>query len=246
MRGCSICRWLRRCRTYAGAKDQPKLESLLAPVRRGAERSELVREMLKSKALFAPQAWSVRQAYRFLRESPRIEEAGVVVRVPDWWSARRPPRPQVQVRIGAKGPSAVGLDSLLDFQVGLALDGESLSEEERRQLLASTDGLALLRGKWVEVDRQQLQQALDHWKRLEQEQPDGIGFIEGMRLLAGASSAPPKRLTSRWSRGPESRRAIGCARRSTACVSRIRSMHSSLAAISGRHSGLIRPRECAG
>jgi non-specific serine/threonine protein kinase len=174
-------------RTYAGTKDQPKLESLLAPVRRGADRSELVREMLKSKALFAPQAWSIRQAYRFLQESPRIEEAGVVVRVPDWWSARRPPRPQVQVRIGARGPSAVGLDSLLDFQVGLALDGESLSEEERRQLLAATDGLALLRGKWVEVDRQQLQQALDHWKQLEQEQPDGIGFIEGMRMLAGAS-----------------------------------------------------------
>jgi non-specific serine/threonine protein kinase len=173
-------------KTYAGTKEQAKLESLLAPVRRGAERSELVRELLKSKALFAPQAWTIRQAHRFLTESPRIEEAGVVVRVPDWWSARRPPRPQVQVRIGARVSSAVGLDSLLDFQVGLALDGESLSEEERRQLLVTTDGLVLLRGKWVEVDREQLQQALDHWKRLESEHPDGIGFIEGMRMLAGA------------------------------------------------------------
>ena len=50
------------------------------------------------KALFAPQAWSIRQAYRFLKEAPLVEEAGVVVRLPDWWSGRRPPRPQVQVQ----------------------------------------------------------------------------------------------------------------------------------------------------
>ncbi len=84
-------------KTYAGEKDRTKLDALLEPVRRAAERSELARELLESKSLFAPQAWTIRQAYRFLSESPRIEEAGVVVRVPDWWSARRPPRPQVQV-----------------------------------------------------------------------------------------------------------------------------------------------------
>ena len=173
-------------KTYAGAKEQAKLDSLLAPVRRGAERSELVRDLLKTKALFAPQAWTIRQAHRFLTESPRIEEAGVVVRVPDWWSARKPPRPQVQVRIGGRPASAVGVDSLLDFQVGVSLDGESLTDEERRQLLAATDGLTLLRGKWVEVDQEQLQQALEHWNNLEQEHPDGISFIEGMRMLAGA------------------------------------------------------------
>ena len=41
------------------------------------------------------------------------------------------------------------MDKLLDFQVDLALDGQSLSEAERRQLLAGTEGLAPLRGKWV-------------------------------------------------------------------------------------------------
>src|SRR5207245_7698468 len=82
-------------KTYAGAKELAKLESLLEPVRRAAERSGLARELLDKKALFAPQAWSIHQAYRFLKEAPLIEEAGVVVRLPDWWSARRPPRPQV-------------------------------------------------------------------------------------------------------------------------------------------------------
>src|SRR5207302_6980829 len=134
-------------KSYVGAKDKSKLESLLEPVRRAAERSPLARELMETKAIFTPQAWSIRQAYRFLTELPQIEEAGVVVRVPDWWSARRPPRPQVRVEIGKRPASALGLDKLLDFEVGLTLDGETLSEEEHRQLLAATQGLVLLRGK---------------------------------------------------------------------------------------------------
>jgi non-specific serine/threonine protein kinase len=173
-------------KTYAGAKDRQKLESLLEPVRRAAASCELVRELLESKALFAPQAWTIREAYRFLTESPRIEEAGVVVRVPDWWSMRKPPRPEVQVRLGSKATRAGVRGSLLDFDIGIALDGEPLTEEECRQLLAGTEGLALLRGKWVEVDQDRLRQALEHWKKLEREHEDGIEFIEGMRLLAGA------------------------------------------------------------
>lgn len=173
-------------KTSASAKDQARLNTLLEPIQRAAERSELARELLNSKAVFSPQAWSIRQAHRFLTEMRQIEEAGIVVRVPDWWSARRPPRPEVQVRIGERQTSAVGLDSLLDFRAELSLEGEELSEAERRQLLAATDGLVLLRGKWVEVDKEKLQQALDRWKRLEEEHPDGIDFITGMRMLAGA------------------------------------------------------------
>jgi superfamily II DNA or RNA helicase len=177
---------------YAAAKDRNKLESRLEPVKRAGEKCGLVRELLDDKALFSPQAWTVRQAHRFLTEAGPMEEAGVVVRVPDWWSARRPPRPQVRVQIGKQATSTPGLGNLLDFEIDLALDGESLTDEERRQLLGSTEGLILLRGKWVQVDPQKLQEALDHWQQVAEEHPDGIGFIEGMRLLAGAPEAEGK------------------------------------------------------
>ncbi|HUG91026.1 MAG TPA: SNF2 helicase-associated domain-containing protein, partial [Planctomycetaceae bacterium] len=171
---------------YAGARSQATLASLLEPVRRAADESPLVRELLDTRALFQPQAWPIRQAYRFLTEVPRMEAAGLVVRVPDWWSVRRPARPLAQVRIGRQPASALGMDSLLDFSVEVAIDGEPLSEAELRQILDASEGLVLLRGRWVEVDRQQLEQALDHWRMLEAEHPDGISFIQGMRLLAGA------------------------------------------------------------
>lgn len=173
-------------KTYAAAKDQQKLESLLEPVRRAARHSKLVKELLDKRSLFAPQAWTVRQAHRFLVESPEIEAAGVVVRLPDWWSARNRPRPQVQVRIGGRPASAFGADELLDFHVAVSLDGEPLADDEYRELLAGTEGLVLLRGKWVEVDQTKLKQALDHWKLVAEEHPHGIDFIAGMRMLAGA------------------------------------------------------------
>ncbi|MGQ0635732.1 MAG: DEAD/DEAH box helicase [Planctomycetaceae bacterium] len=174
-------------KSSAGAKDAVKLKALLEPVERAAEASPLVRELLDRKSLFAPQAWTIRQAYRFLQETPRMESAGVVVRVPDWWSVRRPPRPRVQVTLGKREPSGLGLDGMLDFNIALSLEGDELTEAERRQLLAATEGLALLRGKWVEVDRERLQQALAHWKQVQSTHSEGVNFIAGMRLLAGAA-----------------------------------------------------------
>jgi non-specific serine/threonine protein kinase len=48
--------------------------------------------------------------------------------------------------------------------------------------------LVLLKGQWVEVDREKLSEALEHWKQVEAEVAagGGISFVEGMRLLAGA------------------------------------------------------------
>jgi hypothetical protein len=186
---------------YAGAKNQAKLTSLLEPVRQAAEDSPLVRELLDTRALFQPQAWTVQQAYRFLTEVPKMEQSGLVVRVPDWWHARQPFRPQVRVQVGQSRVSQFSADTLLDFSAQLSLDGEPLTEEERRQLLEATSGLLLLRGRWVEVDAAKLQEALTHWQRLQTEYPDGISFIEGMRLLAGVrleEDAGEDR-TSEWS-----------------------------------------------
>ncbi len=171
---------------YAGERDQAKLAELLAPVRAASDGSAVVKELLTSRALFQPQAWPISQAYRFLRDVPTMEQSGLVVRVPDWWKARKPPRPQVQVRIGDQRSSQIGVDGLLDFSVDLALDGEPLSNAERKKLLAATDGLLLLRGKWVEVNHDQLQEALSHWQQLQSQHAGGIDFLKGMRLLAGA------------------------------------------------------------
>src|SRR5256886_7473930 len=91
------------------------------------------------------------EAHRSRRAIPAVEAAGLVVRVPDWWRPRRPPRPEVTVRVGEKKPSAVGMDALLDFSVAVALGDAKLTAAEVRQLLASSERLLRLRGQCGEL-----------------------------------------------------------------------------------------------
>ena len=172
-------------RASARASDAAALRALLVPVQRAAAKSPFVQELLDGKDLFHPLAWTPQEAWRFLQEVSALEEGGVVVRVPDWWRSR--PRPQVTVRVGQAAPSGLGLAALLDFDVSLTLDGQPLTREELAVLARAGRGLALLRGQWVEVDRERLEAVLAHWQRVRREAgPDGLSFLEGMRLLAGA------------------------------------------------------------
>ena len=169
---------------YAGAKNKNALIKLLSPVQSASEASPLVREMVETGDVYQPLAWTPRDAYRFLQDVPLFEQSGILVRVPDWWKKR--PRPRVSVTIGEKRQNRFDVKGMLDFKVRLALGDEELSEAEWRELLAGEEGLVLLRGQWVEVDRDKLSEALDHWKQVEKQAADGLSFIDGMRLLAGA------------------------------------------------------------
>jgi len=173
----------RALRELAGAKNKRALVRLLSPVHLASQKSPLVKELVESGDLYQPLAWTPREAYGLLKDVPVLEESGVLVRLPDWWKKR--PRPRVGVTIGDARQKRFDAGSMLDFKVQLALGDEQLTEAEWRELMAADDGLVLLRGQWVEVDREKLREAMDHWKRLEREAEGGLSFIEGMRLLAG-------------------------------------------------------------
>ena len=167
----------------AGARNNKVLLRLLSPVEAASQRSEMVKELVDSGDVYQSVIWTPGQAYRFLKDVPVMEESGIVVRMPDWWKKR--PRPRVSVTIGDAGRKKFDMDSMLDFKVQLALGDQQLSEAEWRELMAANDGLIMLRGQWVEVDREKLQQALDHWKHVEEQAQEGVSFLAGMRLLAG-------------------------------------------------------------
>jgi non-specific serine/threonine protein kinase len=169
--------------------DRQALLHLLVPLQRAAEQSEWLAELIDSGAVYQPLAWTPDEALRFLRAVPAFEAAGLVVRVPDWWRSRRPPRPEVAVRIGDGKPSGLGTEALLDFSVAVALGDETLTAAEVRTLLDSADGLVRVRGRWVELDRERLHEVLEHWTRVQREAgSDGVSFLEGMRLLSGAAA----------------------------------------------------------
>ncbi len=180
----------RALQQYAGEQNREAMLTLLLPISRAAQSSELIRQLVDSGEIYHPLAWSPREAYEFLKAIPLFESSGLIVRVPDWWNAQKPTRPRVSVKVDTKNSAGIGVDSLLEFSVGVSLEGETLGPDEIAQLLESSGGLIPLKGKWVEVDREKLNEALTHWKLVEQDvRREGISFFEGMRLLSGANLA---------------------------------------------------------
>ncbi len=192
-------------REYADARNQARLLSLLAPVQRAAEHCAWLRAMVDAGEIYHPLRWSPAEAYQFLIDVPRLEAAGIVVRAPGAWRSGRPPRPQVRASVGGKAPSLLGTEALLDFSMALTLDGEHLTAAEIKTLLASADGLQLIRGHWVEVDRARLSRMLERFQAIEAAAAKGgLAFAEAMRLVAGANvtddtAAPEDAESQEWS-----------------------------------------------
>ncbi|MGC9945101.1 MAG: DEAD/DEAH box helicase [Bryobacteraceae bacterium] len=175
---------------YAGAANKERLLSLLLPVQRASETCPWLKDMVDAGEIFHPLRWTPREALQLLRDAPRLETAGVVIRMPASWRGNRPPRPRVTGTVGTKAPSGLGQNALLDFRMDVTLDGEPLTAAEIRDLLAASDGLALVRGQWVELDREHLQGMFERFREVERTaKENGLAFGEAMRLLAGAAVA---------------------------------------------------------
>jgi non-specific serine/threonine protein kinase len=174
-------------REYASAKDKNALLRLLQPINAAAEKCPWVQDMVDEQTVYQPRAWTPKQAYRLLQDIPALEEAGLIVRVPDWWKGKQTSKPQGRVNVNTKNDSVTcGAESMLHFSIETVIDGEPLTKQELAELFAAGDSLVQLRGEWVEVDQVKLKAALDHWKKIDKlVHEDGLSFYEGMRLLSG-------------------------------------------------------------
>lgn len=171
---------------YGGSRNRPKLLSLLLPMQRAAEGCIWLKELIDSGEIFHPLRWSPAEAFRFLGEIQHFERAGIIVRMPAKWQTGRPARPQVTGTVGTRAPGVLGTDALLDFRMELTLNGENLTRQEIDDILAATSGLALIRGQWVEVDRDRLKKMMDRFRDIEQHaKQHGLSYAEASRLISG-------------------------------------------------------------
>jgi len=171
---------------FSGTKNKPQLLSLLIPVQRAAEQCEWLNTMVSEGDIYHPLRWTAAQAFGFLRDADKLEAAGVVVRMPGVWKSGRPNRPAIKGSVGARQPSLVGVDALLDFNMQMSVGGEPLSAADMAALLKAGDGLQLIRGQWVEVNRQALERLLQRFEAIQKAAAGGMPFLEAMRLVAGA------------------------------------------------------------
>ena len=56
----------------------------------------------------------------------------------------------------------------------MTLGDDTLTGAEVQSLLGAESGLLSLRGRWVEINREQLKEVLDHWKKIEKVFPTAV------------------------------------------------------------------------
>ena len=102
-----------------------------------------------------------------------------------WWSAS-PRKISVALAIGDSAGGKLGVQALLSCAPLLHINGEEISFEEAREILAQYDGLAMIKGKWMVVDRQSLQQNLDLFEKAGKMSRNlRIPFPDAIRMLLG-------------------------------------------------------------
>lgn len=140
--------------------ERDKLLELLACLNRAAEVSPLIAEFVEKGELFHPLRLTAQEAYQILKDVPGIEETGIICRIPNWWR-KKAYNISLSVNLGEDKPPMLGMDTILHLMPQLVVDGIPLTRTEMEQLLQQTEGLALLKGKWIEVDHAKLQKLLE-------------------------------------------------------------------------------------
>ena len=156
--------------------DREKLLELLACLNRAAEVSPLIGAFMESGELFHPLKLTAEETFQLLKHTEEFEQAGILCRVPNWWRKRNA-AVSLSISLGGKKPSMVGFSALVSVQPELAVDGIPLTREEIQALLAQTEGLALLKGRWVEVDHRRLRTLLEQMDSV----PGEITLLEALR-----------------------------------------------------------------
>lgn len=166
--------------------DKEKLLALLSGLNRAAEVSPMIAGFMESGEMFHPLRLTSVEAFSFLEDIEKIEQVGILCRIPNWWRKRNSML-SVQVQLGEERPAMLGFDALVSLQPSLTVDGVSLTQQDIQDLLNQTEGLALLKGKWIEVNHEKLKKLLEDMKNV----PENLSFREAMQLEMGNARILP-------------------------------------------------------
>jgi len=132
------------------------------------------------------------QAYTFIKEaSVLLTSSGFGVLLPGigrklTTKLRLSPKRQAKSQASAK--SMLSLDRLIDFDWEVAIGGHSLTRAEFEKLVSLKMPLVQIRGEWVELNPDDLQRALDYWKKMESG-PE-LGLAQALEIALGPEAAP--------------------------------------------------------
>ena len=157
--------------------DKSKILDLISCLNKAAEVSPLIAELMDSGELFHPLGLTSDEAYHFLLDTAAFEEIGIRCRIPNWWK-KRYSNTAVTVKVGDKKPALLGIDSVLSVVPSLTVGGEALTENEIMQLLQQAEGLAFIKGRWIEINHDRLKHLLE----ILESHSGSLSLLEALRI----------------------------------------------------------------
>ena len=132
------------------------------------------------------------ETHEFLTEEAiALEQAGYGVMLPAWWT-----RKGTKVRLAAQakvkspkmqGGSGLSLETIVQFDWQVALGDQKLTLRELEALARMKAPLVRVRGQWVEMSAQDIQAAIDFWKKKGTEQATVRDIVQ---MALGVKDAP--------------------------------------------------------
>ncbi|AZV57101.1 DEAD/DEAH box helicase [Clostridium sp. AWRP] len=167
-------------------ENSEKILELLSTVNKACEKSSFISELVESGEIFHPLGLNANEAYTFLKEIPLYEQSGILCRVPKWWKNKSDSL-KMSISVGEKNPSRVNFDALVDFNAELFLGEQSIDAVEIKKLLSEAEGLAFIKGKWVEVNHEKLKEMLKAYEKAQKlMSKKDVNLIEAMRFELNA------------------------------------------------------------
>ncbi len=144
-------------------------EYLLSALGQASSLNAQIEQSLKSAAPGGYELNSI-EAHDFLTEKAwLLEQSGYGVMLPAWWT-RKGTKLRLTARANVKSPKMQGgggltLEQLVEFNWEIALGDQTLSLKELEALAKLKAPLVRLRGQWVQLNADEIQAALDFWKK---------------------------------------------------------------------------------
>ena len=142
-----------------------------------AKESTFINDLIQNGEIFSPIYLNTEEAYTFLKEISIYEKNGIVCRIPNWWS-QRSKSTSIEVDIEQKKKDGFGyfkIGNLIGFSPKMKYQGIDITQDEIEELLVKTEGLSVIKGKWVEIDKNKLKKLLDEYEIIKN---DGSSFSE--------------------------------------------------------------------
>ena len=142
-----------------------------------SKKSKFIKKLIESGEIFSPIYLSIDEAYTFLKEINLYEKEGIICRIPNWWN-QKSKSTQIEINIDQRREDAFhffGIGSLVKVSPTMMYQGLEITKRDIENLLIETEGLSLIKGKWIEIDKEKLTNLLEEYEELSK---DGTTFSE--------------------------------------------------------------------